>query len=58
MNLKNDRTESEELRPALPPMPRRRFRVVRLEERVAPRRGGKPTHHGCGQTTGGGGTYY
>jgi hypothetical protein len=28
----------------------RRFRLVKLEERIAPRRGGNGTHNNCGVT--------
>ncbi len=36
MNPRNDRTQSEQPRPALSPSPRKRFRIEKLEERIAP----------------------
>jgi hypothetical protein len=39
MNTKNERTQSGESRPALPPTRPKRFRIAKLEERIAPRRG-------------------
>ena len=57
MEPKNDRTQSGQPRPAGAPAPRRRFRLQRLEERIAPK-GGNGTHK-CGGgsgTSGGTGT--
>ena len=41
MNTKNDLTQSGQSLPALPPTPRKRFRIEKLEERIAPAKGGK-----------------
>ena len=41
MNPKNDLTEPGQPRPAGSPAPRRRFRIQKLEERIAPAKGGK-----------------
>ena len=38
MKPKNDRTQLGQPRPALSPSPRTRFRIEKLEERIAPRR--------------------
>ena len=40
MNTKNERTRSAQSRPALPPTRPRRFRIDKLEERIAPAKGG------------------
>lgn len=40
MKPKNDRTQSGESRPVLPPAPAR-FRIKKLEERIAPKGWGK-----------------
>ena len=46
MNPKNDLTQSGQPRPTLLPAPRRRFRIEKLEERIAPkRRGAGNTRH-------------
>lgn len=37
MNTKNERTQSGESRPALPPTRLKRFRIEKLEERIAPK---------------------
>lgn len=54
MKRRNDRS------PPQPGQPRKRFHVERLEERIAPRKGGKGTHNcaaeteaGCGGQSGG-----
>ena len=50
MNSKNDRTQSGQPRPALSPASRKRFRLEKLEERIAPSRCRGRTHHcpnGC-----------
>jgi len=44
MNMKNDRPQPGQPRPAETPAPPRRFRIARLEERIAPR--------GCARGTG------
>ena len=49
MNPKNDRTESGQSRPALPP-PQRRFRIQKLEERIAPKKGGGGPTKNCSFT--------
>jgi hypothetical protein len=36
MNPKNDLTQSGQPRPTLSPAPRKRFRLEKLEERIAP----------------------
>jgi len=50
-------TEKSEL-----PSPRKKFRIDKLEERIAPKKGGKGTHNcptqGCGYTDYGGGSIY
>jgi len=38
MNTKNDRTQSGKARPTERPAPLRRFRIEKLEERIAPSR--------------------
>jgi hypothetical protein len=48
MNPKNDRTRSEESRPAPSPAPKSRFRITKLEQRIAPKTT-KYTHKTCGQ---------
>lgn len=53
MTPKNDRTQSEQPRPAAEPTPRRRFRIEKLEQRIAPKRGGKGTKN-CGLSDGNG----
>jgi hypothetical protein len=51
MNPKNDRTQSDESRPAqLPAPPKGRFRLQKLEQRIAPKKN-KYTHTNCGQGT-------
>jgi len=37
MNPKNDLTQSGQPRPAFSPAPRKRFRIDKLEERIAPK---------------------
>jgi hypothetical protein len=34
--------------PPRPPERKRRFQIVKLEERIAPARGGRATHNSCG----------
>jgi hypothetical protein len=49
MEPQNDRTPPEPPQPAgPPPAPKKRFRFVKLEERIAPQKGGNGTHNGCG----------
>jgi hypothetical protein len=53
MKPMNDRTQLVEFRPALPPTPRKRFRLEKLEERIAPKgsgriRGTNTCTFGCG----------
>ena len=51
MNPKNDLTQLGQSRPALLPAPRKRFRIEKLEERIAPKRGGNGNGNGslcCG----------
>jgi len=54
MESQNERTPPEQPRPAeeptAPALKKRRFRIVKLEERVAPSRGGKGTHN-CGNSS-------
>jgi len=55
--MKTTKHPSEQLR-APGRTPRKRFRIERLEERIAPKKGGKGTHN-CGSSlgdTGGTGT--
>ena len=45
MKPMNDRAQSRQTRPALSPSPRKRLRIEKLEERIAPKgwgKGGKP----------------
>ena len=42
MNSKNDRARA---RSDGKPMPKERFRIEKLEERIAPKKGGKGTHN-------------
>jgi len=48
MNPKNDRTQSGQSRPTLSPARPRRFRIEKLEQRIAPAKGGKGTNHCTG----------
>lgn len=54
MNPTSDRTSPRP--PAGTPAPRRRFRLTRLEERIAPAKGGQ-TKGGGGQSSGSGSSY-
>jgi hypothetical protein len=57
MKPKNDRSQPDP-RSAAAPAPRKRFRIETLEERIAPKKGGKGTNN-CGVSpsdSGGGGT--
>ena len=45
MNPKNDRTQPERPASAERPAPRKRFRIEKLEERIAPKKGGNGTHN-------------
>ena len=45
MNPKNDRTQLERPATAGQPAPKRRFRIEKLEERIAPKQGGKGTRN-------------
>ena len=54
MDSKNERTPAEEPLPAKSPPRQRRFQIVKLEERIAPSKGGhsnKPQHCGSSSTT-------
>jgi hypothetical protein len=42
---KNDRKPPGQTRPAAPPAPKKRFRVEKIEERIAPDRGGGGYHN-------------
>lgn len=53
MKSKHQPTNQAPRTAADPPAPRRRFRFEKLEERVAPKKGGKGTHN-CGGGGGGG----
>ena len=59
MKAKNDRTQQPDV--AGTPQRRRRFRIDRLEERIAPKRGGKGTKNcptdTCGDFCGGTSSY-
>ena len=52
MNPKNDRTQLERPATAGQPAPKKRFRIEKLEERIAPTRGGKGTKN-CSYSFGG-----
>ena len=52
MKTNSDRTPQRPNDPTAAPAPAKRFRIEKLEERIAPKKGGKGTHN-CG---GGGGT--
>ena len=52
MKTKSDLTPRQPKDPTGAPAPSKRFRIEKLEERIAPQKGGKGTHH-CG---GGGST--
>ena len=45
MDPKNDRAQLEHPATAGQPPPRKRFRIEKLEEPIAPRKGGKGTHN-------------
>jgi hypothetical protein len=46
---KNEATPPEQPRPSdQPPIPKRRFHLLKLEERIAPRKGGNGTNNCCG----------
>ena len=48
MNPKNDRRQPEPARPAPPtPAPKKRFRIEKLEERIAPRKDKNLTDANC-----------
>ena len=47
MKPENDRTEASPAKPA----PRKRFRLQKLEDRIAPKKGGNYTHKGCSSGT-------
>jgi hypothetical protein len=51
MKPMNDRTQLGQPRPAGSPARRQRFRIQKLEERIAPLKGGKGTHN-CPISTG------
>ena len=51
MNPRNDLTQSGQPRPTLSPAPRKpRFRIEKLEERIAPAKGGKGSGKGSAGT--------
>jgi len=50
MNPKNDLTRSGQSRPTLSPAPRKRFRIHKLEERIAPKKGGGGPTKNCSFT--------
>jgi hypothetical protein len=45
MKLDQDRTTRAPSKVAVPPARGRRFRIVKLEERIAPKKGGKGTNN-------------
>jgi len=45
MDPKNDGLRPEQRPPTPPPAPKRRFRIEKLEERVAPSKGGNGTNN-------------
>ena len=47
MNAKSSNERSNAAKPEESPAPRKRFRIEKLEERIAPTKGGKGTHN-CG----------
>jgi hypothetical protein len=47
VNAKNERDPKAPRNPADAPAPRKHFRIEKLEERIAPKKGGKGTHN-CG----------
>jgi len=59
MNSQNEHTSTEEPQPAESPPKKRRFQIVKLEDRIAPQKGGgsnkphpcvssSPTENNCG----------
>jgi hypothetical protein len=55
MSTSNPRTATGAAKPEAEPPSRKRFRIEKLEERIAPSKGGKGTHNcsgGGSQTTG------
>jgi hypothetical protein len=55
MRASNTRTSAGSAKPDAQRAPLRRFRIEKLEERIAPKKGGKGTHNcggGSSQTTG------
>ena len=55
MNPENDRPQLERPATAGLPAPKKRFRIEKLEERIAPKRGGNGTRN-CTSTYGCGGS--
>jgi hypothetical protein len=53
MEPNHERILSEQPRPPEPPAPKKRFRIHKLEERIAPQKGGFPSHRctGCCEIT-------
>jgi len=51
MSTSNPRTSSGAAKPEAERPPVKRFRIEKLEERIAPAKGGKATHH-CGGSGG------
>ena len=50
MEPNSERTPPEQPRPPEPPGPRKRFRIQRLEERIAPKKGRDKNTHACPDT--------
>jgi len=50
MDPKNDLTQSRQPRPAPSPAPRQRFRIRKLEERIAPAKGGGGPTKNCSRS--------
>jgi len=55
MSTSNPRTSTGAAKPEAGRPPLKRFRIEKLEERIAPAKGGKGTHN-CGSGGGGGGS--
>ena len=47
MEPNSERNPPEQSRPPEPPGPKKRFRIRKLEERIAPKKGGHGTQNGC-----------
>ena len=58
MDTKNVRTPPEQSQPAeQPPAPKKRFRIEKLEERIAPKKGGNGTKNFCNNSSNSSGGY-